>query len=633
MKKLMKILMFSVLFINLYSDELLKNLVDHGVAVPFSTHRGIVATKGENENNVVCVWLHDHRGCYGLLYINVDTEESETFEIPFNAGGDSPFASILSSNNRFYSHFGGYFVEFDPVKKSYTFFKKTYPKMAMSMTEDDNGNIWSVTYPDAGLVCYNPKTKEFFDYGPLKKENWAQYPRYIAVDDKNWVYVGIGYTRSNIIAFNPQTKQIKYMLEENEREQGGASLFRATDGKVYGVPSSGKKDNWYEFYNGEKRRIGALPSEIKSKKYISGSQTLFHKVFPDGKIIKDLDLTERILIIEEPKTKEELKIKFDYKTEGAHIMGITVSPDGTICGGTAFPFYFFKYDPKTDNWTRYPCYGQWNTIDTADKKVFVGGYTGGFLLEYDPFLPWKGTTKNDENSNPKYITESSPDINRPHDLLPYNNGKILILAGTPAYGYTGGGLLFWDRETKVKTLIRHTDILPFHSTMSIVQLKNNKILCGTTTSPGTGGEKKVNLAELYIMDINTKKIIWHSPVLEEVENYNDLFYDEERQLVYGFADQKIFFVFDPEAKKIIFKCNTDKDFGSSVYAQGSKIFVFTPEKELYILFKNWITKFDRENFKFIPIAKVPNISNGAGYLNGRIYFVSSSHLYSVTIPK
>jgi len=45
------------------------------------------------------------------------------------------------------------------------------------------------------------------------------------------------------------------------------------------------------------------------------------------------------------------------------------------------------------------------------------------------------------------------------------------------------------------------------------------------------------------------------------------------------------------------------------YAQGSKIFVFRPEKDLYILFKNWITKFDRENFKFIPIAKFLNISN------------------------
>jgi len=631
--KIFKFFLILIFNVNLYCVELSKTLTDHGVAVPFSTHRGIVATKGENGQNVVCVWLYDHRGCYGLLYINIDTGKSETFDIPFNREGEAPYASILSSKNRFYSHFGSYFVEFDPEKKSYTFFKKTYPKMAMSMTEDDNGNIWSVTYPDSGLVSYNPKTGEFFDYGSLKKENWAQYPRYIAFDDKNWVYVGIGYTRSNIIAFNPQTKQIKYMLEENERQQGGASLFRATDGKVYGLPFSGKKDNWYEFYNGEKKKIGLLPSEIKQKIYISGSQGLFHRVFPDGKIIKNLDLTERILIIEELKTKEEIKIKFDYRTEGAHIMGITVSPDETICGGTAFPFYFFKYDPKTDNWTRYPCYGQWNTIDTGDRKVFVGGYTGGFLLEYDPFLPWKGTIKNDENSNPKYITESSPDINRPHDLLPYDNGKILILAGTPDYGYTGGGLLFWNRETKTKTLIKHTDILPFHSTMSIIPLKNNRILCGTTTLPGTGGEKKVNLAELYIMDVNTKKVIWHSPVLEGVENYNDLFYDEEKKLVYGFADQKIFFVFDPEEKKIIFKYDTYKDFGPSVSAQGSKIFVPAPEKELYILFRNLIAKLDRENFKIIPIVKVPNISNGGGYLDGKIYFISSSHLYSFMIPK
>ncbi len=628
-----KLIIFFIFFLNVSCEELSKNLIDHGVAVPFSTHRGVVATKGENNQNVVCLWLYDMRGCYGLLYINIDTGKSETFEIPFNWAGDAPFASILSNENKFYSHFGSHFVEFDPVKKSFTFFKKTYPKMAMSMTEDDNGTIWSATYPQSGLVSYNSKTGEFSDYGSLKKENWAQYPCYIAVDDKNWVYVGIGYTKSNIIGFNPETKQIKYILEEDERKQGGAYLFRATNGKVYGQPVAGIKDNWYEFYNGEKIKIGVLPSDIKQKKYISGSQGLFHKIFPDGKRIKFLDLAERILIIENPELKKEFEIKFDYKTEGAHIMGITVSPDGTICGGTAFPFYFFKYDPKTDNWIKYPCYGQWNTIDTGGRKVFVGGYTGGFLLEYDPFLPWTGTQKNNENSNPKYFTESAPDINRPHDLLPYSDGKILILAGTPGYGYTGGGLLFWDVENKTKTLIKHTDILPFHSTMSIVPLKNGKILCGTTTSPGTGGEKKVNLAELYIMDIDTKKVIWHSPVLEGVENYTDLFYDEETKLVYGFADRNLFFVLDPESKKIIYKYDTTQEFGSCVFAQGPKVFISTPEKEVYILFRNYIAKLDKKSFKIIPISKVPNISNGGGYLDGKIYFVGSSHLYSFTLPK
>jgi hypothetical protein len=37
-------------------------------------------------------------------------------------------------------------VEFDPVKGAFTFLHDTKPQMAMGMTEDDNGVLWSVTY-------------------------------------------------------------------------------------------------------------------------------------------------------------------------------------------------------------------------------------------------------------------------------------------------------------------------------------------------------------------------------------------------------------------------------------------------------------------------------------------------------
>ena len=47
----------------------------------------------------------------------------------------------------------------------------------MSMTEDDDGTIWSATYPNSGMVSYNPDTGEFRDYGSLYEQNWAQYPR------------------------------------------------------------------------------------------------------------------------------------------------------------------------------------------------------------------------------------------------------------------------------------------------------------------------------------------------------------------------------------------------------------------------------------------------------------------------
>ncbi len=87
---------------------------DHGVATPESMPRGIVATVDGRQHPVILCWLMDHRECYELLLIDVLTGKAEEFPLPFPPG-DSPFASILSRSNKFYTHCGGYFVEFDPA--------------------------------------------------------------------------------------------------------------------------------------------------------------------------------------------------------------------------------------------------------------------------------------------------------------------------------------------------------------------------------------------------------------------------------------------------------------------------------------------------------------------------------------
>ncbi|MGQ9463852.1 MAG: hypothetical protein ACUVRR_12510 [Candidatus Fervidibacter sp.] len=614
------------------AEDLNGKFVDHGVAAPFSTHRGVVATKDGQGSNIVLVWLMDHRGCYELLLIDAETGRSEEFLTPFSWGGDCPYASILSSANRFYSHFGSHFVEFDPVKRVFTFFHKTAPQMAMSMTEGDDGTIWSATYPQCGIVAYNPQTGEFKDFGHVHKENWAQYPRSIAVDDTGWVYLGIGYTSSHILAFNPKTGEVKPMIPESERQQGMAFVFRATNGKVYGQPLQGAKGNWYEFHKGIARKIGDLTSDVRPKPSIAGSQGLFHRTFPDGKLIRSLDLSERFLVVEDPKTGESKKVRFDYMTEGAHIMGVAVAPDNSVCGGTTFPFYFFGYDPKSDRWEQHPCYGQWNTVAKQGDRFFVGGYTGGFLLEWNPFAAWTGTAKDDQKANPRFLTDSAPDIYRPHELLAHPDGRTLVLAGTPAYGYTGGGLLFWDQQTQTKTLLRHTDLLEWHSTMSLVALPNGKLLGGTTTAPGTGGEQKAKQAELYILDMKTKKVEWHEPVFAGVQSYIDLCYDERSGLVYGFADRRRFFVFDHKTKQVIHEQETPPEWGGCISHQGPRVFVVAPDKTIYILFVWGIAKVDPKTFAITLLAKSPvPITAGGDYLDGRIYFASASRLYSFRV--
>ena len=602
---------------------------DHGVATPISNHRGTVATVDGEGRNAVLVWLFDHRGGYALLMIDAETGKSEEFPVPFPLRGDCPFASILSSRNKYYTHFDSYFTEFDPEEPGFTFVHETVPQMAMSMTEDDDGVIWSATYPDSGVASFDPESRKFRDYGHVYKQNWRQYQRSIAADDAGWIYFAIGNTSSQIIALDPESGKATPVLAEDERVQGSAYVYRDLNGKVYGARVSGAEE-WYEFYKGERKEAGKL-EQRQEKPIITGSQGLFHCDFPDGKKLKTCDLVERSLVVEDPRTGAESEVHFDYTSEGAHLMGLAAASDGTICGGTAFPMRFFSYNPKTDEWINRDAYGQWNTIAPTEGRFFVGGYTGGFLLEWDPSQPWAHTEKDKPDCNPRFLTECKPTINRPHCLLAHPDGKTVVLAGTPDYGYTGGGLLFWDRETGERVLLEHTDILLEHSTVSLVPLPDGKLLAGSTTSPGTGGEQKATEAELYIIDMATKQLDWHEVVFPGVQEYTDLCLGPDG-LVYGIADKRRFFVFDPAQRSVVHEEDLEPKFGTSCYQQGPRVFVLGPDGALYMLLVKGIARVEPGTFAITMLAESPvPVGPGGDFLDGRIYFGSGSHVYSYEI--
>ncbi len=611
------------------TEDLGNGFQHHGVATPVSNHRGTVATVDGEGRNVVLVWLFDCRGGYALLMIDAQTGDAQQYPMPFPPGGDCPYASILSSENKYYTHFNSHFVEFDPVRRAFTFFHKTARQMAMSMTEDDRGVIWSVTYPNCGLVSYDPKTGAFKDYGYQNKENWRQYPRHIAADDSGWIYFEVGSTKSQILAFDPATGKAREALPSTERAQGYGYVYRDVDGNVYGHHPG--ENNWYRLHAGNAVKIGQH-DHLRIKPMITSSQGLFHQEFPDGSQLVRCDLVERTMTVKDAGAKKTRQVAFDYTSEGAHIMGVAAAPDGTLCGGTAFPMRFFSYDPVADRWLNRACHGQWNTVGRQGDHFFAGGYGGGFLLDWDPAQPWKPTVVGKE-CNPQFLTQSAPTINRPHKLLTHPDGKTLVLAGTPGYGYTGGGLLFWDRETKQRTLLKHTDLLPMHSTMSMVALPNRQLLCGTTTDAGTGGEKKAKQAELYILDLATKKLLWHAPVRPGAQEYTDLCAGPAGKVI-GIADRSHLFVFDPETRKIVHQETISLKFGPTNSQQGRRVFVTDDRGAIYILFVKGIGRLDPRTYEVTLLAESPvPVGPGGDILNGRIYFASGSHLYSYAVPE
>lgn len=608
------------------SKDLGHGFADHGVATPLSNHRGMVATADGQGRDVMLVWLYDHRGAYALLMIDAETGGSEQFATPYPWGGDGPFASLLSRQHKYYTHFGSHFSEFDPVKRAFTFVGRTAPRMAMSMTEADDGTIWSASYPNCGLVSFNPATRAFRDHGSLNKENWLQYPRSVAVDDAGWVYIGIGSTAGQIVIYDPEAGARRPLFAAAERTKGHATVNRYLDGKVYGhLP--GAEQPWYEFHAGTPRKLDA-PVRERPKKFIASSQALFHQQFPSGRRAVVCDTIERVLEVEDPAAKQRKTVRFEYTSEGAHLMGLAASPDGTVCGGTAFPMRFFSYNPREDRWINRPAFGQFNTVARQGDRMFFGGYTHGFLLEWNPAQGWLDTARGNPASNPLFLTECAPIINRPHHLLAHPDGRHVVLAGTPDYGYTGGGLLIWDRHEGSRRLLRDTDVVPEQSTLSMVALPAGQLLGGTTTSPGTGGEKKAAEAELYVLDVPTGKVDWHAAVFPGAQSYTALC-SVSTGLVAGFVDRGRFFIFDPQKRTVVHEENTTARLGPCVSQQGPRVFVQGAGDALYILFTRGIASIDRRTFEIKLLASSPvPISAGGDYLDGRIYFGSGSHVYS-----
>lgn len=614
------------------AEDMGQGFKHHGVAVPVSGHRGTVATVDGQGHDVVLSWLNDYRGGYQLLLIDATTGRTEDHALPFKPG-DYPYASILSTSNKFYTHFNSHFIEFDPVKRAFTFSRETMPRMAMSMTEDDRGVIWSATYPDSGLVSFNPRTREFKDHGSLNKENWLQYPRNLAADDAGWIYMSIGTTRGQLVMFNPQTAKATALLSDAERSEWYPGATRDLDGRVYVSPKPGSPDKWLVLYKGQATWTNP-PAPRRPKTYIAGSQGLFHDRFPSGKRIKNFDLLNRELVIEDAKSGAVKALPFDYQSEGASVMGLAAAPDGTLCGGTAFPMRFFSFDPRADKWIHRDAFGkQWNTIARQGDRFFIGAYTGGDLLEWDPAAPWAEASPGKTKGNPQLLGEAKPAINRPHRLFAHPDGKTIVMGGTPAYGATGGGLLFWDRETRQSRLLPHEQLLRDHATMSLVPLAGDKLLGGTTTAPGTGGEKKAKAAELYILDLRTLKVEWHAPGLPDVQEYTDLC-TAPNGLVFGFADAKRFFVFDPAKREVVHTAANGKQLGETSSGQGPRVFVRGPKETIYVLLRKGIARLDPATFKLTLLAESPvRIGCGGDYLDGRIYFGNGSHVYSWQVPE
>jgi streptogramin lyase len=600
---------------------------DHGVAAPVSRSRGAAATVDGQGNRIVVIWLADHRGCTSLLVVDAATGKSEQITVPVRRS-DSPFSVLLSSDNKWYSLFGSRLFQFDPATRKFTSTADTPPGMAMGTFEDASGVIWFGLYPSAHLVSFDPKTQKLEDYGPLNQENWPQYPSYIARDSQGWVYMGIGTGRAQIIAFNPQTKESRKLIPEDKRPQGATgAVFLATDGQVY---ATAKDWDYHTALGGvltpcEAPKVRRVPMK-------TGSQESVFTDFPDGSRIVKLEVPERRMLMRDAEGAEH-EVKFEYESDGSHVLSVQEGPDGAIYGSTGHPLRVYRYDTQKGELTNFGLRdenGHLNAMTVQRGKLYGAMYGHGILYEYDVTRPWADRDK--DNPNPKELARSQPNINRPHALLAHPDGRHVIMGGTPGYGLTGGGLHIYDLEEGKGTILPHTEVVPNQGANCLIALRDGNLLGGTTTLPGTGGEQLAKEAELFLFDWAQRKVVWREAMLPGRGRIMDLLLAPDG-LVYGLAVDSTFFVFDPATRKIVHQEPLQELYGYVAGAQAPRVMALGPDGKIYVVFVKAIVRLTPGTYAHEKVGDLPvSASAGVALVKGRIYFTTSSRLCSYALP-
>ena len=587
--------------------------VDHGIPTPVAQTRGVVSTVDQSGQDVILTWLQDWRGGYAILMVNAETGASQQFDVPFKPDGDEPSAIYLSSKNRLYTLFNSQFVEFDVASKRFTFHGKVNGKTAMSLTEDKDGRIWAATYPNNQLVSFNPQNSSLQNHGQLAKESWTQYPRSIAVDAHGWVYVGSGLAASQIYAYNIQSHATQALLSSSQRVSGTAVVTQSQSNVVYA--RNGQQQ--FMLTNGKASGLGA-GARVAESNLKGGAQNLVDREFPSGRRLVSVDMHDRTLVTRDASGQQKT-VKFNYTTQGAALTFVCATGDNKVCGGTRFPMHTFYYSAGDNKFDSKQLPRQPNVMAALGSRLYVAAYPDGKLFQ--------------ENENGKNefseVLNAYPSINRPHAMLIMGGGSQIALAGTPEYGTTGGGMMFWNRSSGQKSRIDHWHLVPNHSVQTMVELSNGMLLGGTTVAPGTGGvTKATDSSELFLMDANTHEVRWRGAPVPGAKTITDLMVGADG-LVYGLADSVDLFVFNPNNRQVVSVNRFSKDLGPSVYAQGTRAFVKGADGSIYVLLYNGIGKVDTKAHTVSRVVSSPvRITVGGAAANGRIYFGSNNHLYS-----
>jgi hypothetical protein len=299
----------------------------------------------------------------------------------------------------------------------------------------------------AYVVEFDPATRQFRNFGVQGPAHAApRYIYYMAVSDTH-VYSAAGKRPWYLVATDRKTMQqtvlmqdMDYLSVSGHGDECYASVSRETDGKR-------TTEQWYRLTEGQAVKCDP-PAGRKREPEPPKPEVLLTRASPDS--------NGRAQVWFRLPGKEWASVDLEgIQTIPWKMSAIKALPDGRLLLVPDAYEDMVVHDPKTGRNTvlgKSPLSA--SVVECLGGKVFIGGYPGTYLVEYDPAKPWTFNTSTptakepalaDAGSNPRECGRLG-EFTKTHHAMGSALGADgrIYLGGHAERLHVGGGLCWWD---------------------------------------------------------------------------------------------------------------------------------------------------------------------------------------------
>jgi len=540
-----------------------------------------------------------------LVAIDPATGDAQSFENP--AATEYGAIMLLGPDGNIYlgTRPHAHLLRFDPRNNAYTDLGRPAPSESYiwDLTVGSDRQIYGCTYPSARLFRFDPATGVSKDLGVMNPGE--QYGRWIASSDDGFIYIGTGFRRAGVIAFEIATGEHRNILPPAFSANGEvAVVHRSVDGKAYASVGA-QRFRLYRWTAVSIPESAMQPADARNRIDSRQFSNLASGTISIHDAVHQIDVSRPIT----------------YDGRAVDIFRLGLGPDGNIYAGTILPFHFVRVSPQTGQLTDLGVLGGGEpySLVSDDSRLFIAAYSGlATLMVFDPSRPFAigGAAQ-----NPALFRYEGEDEGLRPQALVFGQDGAAYIGAVAGYGKLGGPLVRLDpsngRVEIFGQLVKDESVVT-------LAVSGGSIIGGTTVIGGGGSSPTQSEAKLFVWDAAHRLKVFEVVPVPKAHEITDLI--ALKGIIYGIAGGTTLFGFDVAARRVTF--TSPLPFKRPIYNSVS----IGPDGNVWGLAEAGIFKIDPKTNSVRLVAKSPHpITAGFALVGNDIFFSSDNALYAYHI--